>query len=388
MRRTLTFWMGCLGLLGLAGRATATDPLDNWSVRESGATNYLQNVVYEKGLYVAVGYQGAILTSSNAVEWTAQNSGTTDSLYTLVYGGGLFVAAGNRGALTVSEDGINWSAINSGTQNPLFGSTYGDGLWVVAGGSNILVSANGFQWVNRQSPILPLAYLNAIAYGNGRFVGVGAGGYAVISTNTFDWTRSDADLGNHFSLLYAGGQFLATGGGFVGLAETATSPDGVTWASQALPSFMSLIDVAYGNGKYVAVGLFLSFPPPAGLEFLFESRDGLEWTVRSLPTPTAIVGLTYGNSRFLGVGGYGVVMESASHAPACLQMLGPPGTNGMELRILGEIGRQYRLQASPEIDGTNWQDILIYINPTDPETLVLDPRAAKVPRRFYRVVSP
>ncbi len=380
--------IGVLAGLGL-GRVRAGDPLDSWTVLPTGVTNALQNVVEGNGLLVAAGYDGTVATSIDGIEWARQNSGTIQHLNTITYGGGLFVAAGSRGALTVSEDGTNWASINTGTLNPLFGATYGNGLWVVVGGSNVLVSANGFQWVNRPSPVLPQAYLNAIAFGAGRFVGVGAGLYAVWSTNTFDWQRSESSIGNYFSIIHADGRFVAVGGGFSSFTETAASRDGSQWTSTVFPgSAVSIIDVAYGNGRYLAPALLLSFPPPSGLELLFESRDGLEWTLRTLPTPAAILGLTYARSRFIGVGHFGLVLASASHAPARLEISGPPSTNGVELRIRGEVGRQYRVQAAPDLDTNDWQDLFIFTNPTEPETRVFDVRAGQAPRRFYRAISP
>jgi len=388
MGRKLHFcWFAGLSLVA-AGQALATDPLDAWTVQTNGGSNILQNVVYGNGLFVAVGSAGWVMTSSDGIQWTAQSSGTSNSLYTLAFGDGRFVAAGNRGTIIVSEDGVNWTGIDSGTQNPLFGSTYGDGYHVVAGGSNVVVSSDGYVWTNRSSPVLTRAYLNAVVYGGGRFVGVGAGGYAVWSTNTFDWLQSDSPVGNHFAITHVNGLFVATGGGFVRFAEIGTSSNGMHWYSQSLATFASLVDVAYGNGRFVAVGLFLTFPPPAGPEYLFESRDGLEWTARTFPTPVAVYGLTYAQSHFYAVGSAETVLRSGSFAKACLQLAGPPGTNGLELRISGEIGRPYRLQASPEADGTNWQDLLLFTNPIDPDTVVTDPRANRFSRRFYRVVSP
>jgi len=387
MRQLSLLWMVLLGLYGLTPRVPA-DQLGLWTVRSSGVTNALQNIVFGNGRFVAVGYQGTVISSIDGIEWTRRESGTVDSLYTVVFGGGLFVAAGNRGALTVSEDGENWTAINSGTFNPLFGSTYGDGQWVVAGGSNILVSANGFQFFNRPSRFLPRAFLNAIAYGDGRFVGVGAGGYAVWSTNTVDWLPSESPIGNHFTLTHAGGQFVAAGGGLTGFTITATSKDGSLWNGQTLDSFVSIVDITHGNGLYLAVGLFLTFPPPDGPEYVLESRDGKNWLIRDLPVPAAILGLNYVNNQFRGVGNSGLIIESGSFAQASLALRGPPGTNGLELDVRGEIGRQYRLQAAPEPDSTDWQDLLIFTNPTEPDTVLIDPHASRFTRRFYRAVSP
>jgi len=194
-------------------------------------------------------------------------------------------------------------------------------------------------------------------------------------------------LGNLFAITYGNGQFLGVGGGFVGFTEVATSPDGITWNSVGLFSFTSLVDVAYGNGRFLGLGLFVGFPPPSGPEFLFESPDGSDWTLRDLPTPGAAYGLIYANSRYYAVGDGGLILESGSYLPGCLEPLGL-GTNGFDLRIIGEIGRSYRLQASTDAGSTNWQDVLFFTNPIDQETVVTDPRAQKFSQRYYRLVSP
>ena len=376
-----------LACFGPADRA-AGDPLLSWTVRSTVATNLLQDLAVGNGLFVAVGYGGTIVTSPDGSNWTAQASGTSENLNTVTFGGDLFFAAGNNGTLVVSTDGMIWTGVNTGTRNPLFGSAFGNGQYLVAGGSNILVSANGLQWDPRLSPLLPRAYLNTVTFGDGRFVAVGAGGYAVSSADTFSWDAGGTNLGNLFAIAHANGRFLAVGGGFVGFTEAAYSTDAIHWTSVSLFSFASMVDLAYGNGRFQAIGLFLGFPPPGGPEFLFETPDGIDWTLRELPTPVGLYGLAYDNSRYYAVGSMGLVLESGSYVPGCLDVLGPPGANGFEMRITGEIGRSYRVQASSEVEGTNWQDLLIFTNPTEPETIFTDPRAAKFPRRFYRLVTP
>jgi hypothetical protein len=350
-------------------------------------TNLLQDLAIGNGLFVAVGYAGAIVTSPDGIEWTAQNSGTTENLNTVSFGGDLFFAAGNNGTIVVSTDGMIWTGVNTGTRNPLFGSAAGNGQYLVVGGSNILVSVNGLQWESRLSPLFPRAFLNTATFGDGRFVAVGAGGYAVSSSDTMTWTAGETNLGNLFAITHANGRYLAVGGGFVGFSEAAFSTNAVNWTSVQLFSFVSMVDVAYGNGRFQAIGLILGFPPPAGLELLFETPDGVDWTVRAMPTPVGIYGLNYANSHYYAVGDAGLVLESGSYVPGCLEALGP-GPNGFEMRITGEIGRSYRVQASSELGGTNWQDLLVFTNPTEPETLFTDTRASKFSRRFYRLVSP
>lgn len=59
-------------------------------------------MTYRNGTFVAVGWNGAILTSPDGVSWTQQTSGTGNSLYGVAYGNGTFVAVGAYGAILTS----------------------------------------------------------------------------------------------------------------------------------------------------------------------------------------------------------------------------------------------------------------------------------------------
>jgi hypothetical protein len=67
------------------------------------------------------------------VSWTARTSGTTNWLYGVTYGNGLFVAVGDDGAILTSPDGVTWTRRTSSTINPLYGATYGNGTFVAVG---------------------------------------------------------------------------------------------------------------------------------------------------------------------------------------------------------------------------------------------------------------
>ena len=64
-------------------------------------------------LFVAVGYSGTILTSTDAENWSSVNSGTTNPLYEVEYGNGYFITTGYEGTLLASTDGNNWNWINN-----------------------------------------------------------------------------------------------------------------------------------------------------------------------------------------------------------------------------------------------------------------------------------
>jgi len=56
--------------------------------------NAFSGVTYGNGLFVTVGTEGTIFTSSDGVRWTKRNSGTDKSLSDVTYGNGIFVAVG------------------------------------------------------------------------------------------------------------------------------------------------------------------------------------------------------------------------------------------------------------------------------------------------------
>ena len=50
-------------------------------------------------MFVAVGRNGTILTSTNGTSWTSRTSGTTQSLLGIAYGSGMWVAVGGNGTI-------------------------------------------------------------------------------------------------------------------------------------------------------------------------------------------------------------------------------------------------------------------------------------------------
>src|SRR5882762_5814609 len=157
----------------------------HWQPRETGLTTTLNGIAYGGGIFVAVGDQQTILSSSNACTWTLrrQNSALPRPFRGVTYGNGLFLAVGSREALIYSSsDGLHWqSAIYNVEDRDLNGIVYAKGIFVAVGydstvpSSYILTSTNGAIWFAHL--LKPLNQrLNAVAYGNDGFVAVGTGG--------------------------------------------------------------------------------------------------------------------------------------------------------------------------------------------------------------------
>src|SRR5215472_1900823 len=73
----------------------AVGPLDVWTERPAGTTNYLSGIAYGNGQWVAVGELGTIMRSDDAVHWVRSPFERQDSLTAIAYGDGQFVAVGS-----------------------------------------------------------------------------------------------------------------------------------------------------------------------------------------------------------------------------------------------------------------------------------------------------
>jgi len=92
-------------------------------------------------------------------------------------------------------------------------------------------------------------------------------------------------------IAYGNGRFVAVGQD----GTILVSGDGVTWTNRSV-DWLDLVAVAFGNGQFVAVGFFGG---------LLTSPDGEHWTKPHVPNPTYprdFSDVAFGNGRFVAVG--------------------------------------------------------------------------------------
>jgi hypothetical protein len=96
------------------------------------------------------------------------------------------------------------------------------------------------------------------------------------------------------SIAYGNGKFVAVGDHDVNPQRAMVSTDGVTWSpNNAIDD--SWVDIAYGNGTFVAV----SNSNPGGV---MTSTDGVNWSSRSSALTGTLDAVTYGNGTFVALG--------------------------------------------------------------------------------------
>ncbi len=181
----------------------------------------------------------------------------------LIYGNGLFVAVGTNGKISSSTNGTTWTARTSGfSSTDIYGVVYGNGAYVAVGDSGkISSSADGATWTLRSNPLTAvIGRINRVGYGNGLFF-TGGEGYIASSSDGTTWTlrTTGLTLGSgdlrDFAYSSALGLYLAVGfnGSKIALI---TSPDCVTWTNGGTQFPAALGDVtrvAVQDNRAVAI---------------------------------------------------------------------------------------------------------------------------------------
>jgi len=327
----------------------------NWNLVQAGVPDaWIEAITYGQGQFVAVGYYGSIITSSNGVDWVRRQSGTANYLLSVAYGDGEFVAVGldvtNDGAAMVtSPDGVNWSPRPmTNSPGPLEHIAYLDGKFLVPPGDPLMTSTDGVNWVQSQSftGIGPLS----VASSNGQSVGVSGVGEIWTSSDGLSWERREphGPRNDLQGIAYGNGLFVT-----VGLATNAssppallTSPDAVSWTQQQPGTRSNLQAVAYGNGRFVAVG-------DGGASVA--SPDGTNWVQEQTGTANNLQAISYASGRFVAVGERGTIIDSADGINWLQRSSGTRSAlsaiaygNGQSIAV-GDAGA---IVAS--VDGTNW----------------------------------
>jgi len=270
-----------------------------WTQRTSGfGTTHIFGVTYGNNMFVAVGADGKLATSTDGITWTQRTSGFgTTHIFGVTYGNNMFVAVGSSGKLATSTDGITWTQHTSSFGTAIRGVAYGNNMFVAVGvDGKLATSTNGTTWTQRTSSF-GTTHIVGVTYGNNMFVAVGYEGKLATSTDGITWTQRTSGFGTSTiqGVAYGNNMFVAVG--YEG--KLATSTDGITW-TQRTSSFGTthIFGVTYGNNMFVAVG-------DSGK--LAISTDGTTWTQRTSGFGTSTIqGVAYGNNNmFVAVGADG-----------------------------------------------------------------------------------
>ena len=114
-------------------------------------------------------------TSADGAHWIQHDPIASDQVNSIVYGKGIFVAVGETGLVMTSSDGVNWTKQTSGIPNNvnLMGVGYGNGEFVAVSTGPLFASLDASNWTAQASSP---EQLSSIGYAGNHFIGVGVKG--------------------------------------------------------------------------------------------------------------------------------------------------------------------------------------------------------------------
>lgn len=272
--------------------------------------------------------------------------------------GGRFVAVGEAGAsaprLLVSDDAVTWQDRTRADGN-IFRDLQ-DVLWdgerfVVVGDKSVWTSADGLAWDRHTS--ISRRSLRAVALGAGRYVAVGDGGVVIHSNDGVNWREAQTPHGFDTPLkdvAWGGGKFVAVGRELRLSAGVLVSDDGVVW-EDVWTGLPELRGIAHGAGWFVAVGVDGT---------IAVSRDALRWEREHSGVVGNLNGIAFAHGQFLAVGQDGAlvttrVAEPPMPAPVLRVVASNSVSRELELAFTASAGSWFRVESSRDLQ--RWEPL-------------------------------
>lgn len=293
-----------------------------WKYGNLSNTVTFRDVVYENGIFLAVGDDGVVYTSSNGSSWSKKSSGFSlgsDDIFGVTYGNGYFVAAMRDGRIlriAASDVGSkNWSVVynlndTEDMVDAAFGTVNGVDTFVVLGQEGTALSStnNGSTWTKKK---MNGYKFRTVEYGAGRFVAGEGGINASIQTarvfsssNGQSWSEVERIAMNIRNIVFSGTQWLAVGYHVYLCQDTDPAAKGWTRSlRQVIPDGeTNPKDQFYRGWASDAMSLYV-VSGEHGL--LYTSSDGINWGKRTSNTQRFLLGIAYGNGVVAAIGNGG-----------------------------------------------------------------------------------
>lgn len=269
-----------------------------WNEENAGVPETLNDLCYDGTKYIAVGDNGTIMTSFDAVSWTRQSAPTSFDLYGIARANGTIIAVGEAGTILKSGDGIFWESEGWTSEVTFFDVAFGDESFVAVGSMGTVVEIP-MDAPMRAAESGVFSWLYNIVWADRRFVVVGSTGSILTSPDTFNWYLQGSPLRDH--LLGVGwSDSLVVAVGYNGLA--GTSPTGNVW-TRRVPSVLERLDgIVSHESRTVAVG--------GDGVIMLSLNHGIDWVQRESPTSSDLNEVIWDGTRYIAIGANGTVLIS------------------------------------------------------------------------------
>ena len=315
-------------ILQLAQSYTFLNEDAGYTPTTGGKNNKFTSIAYGNGIYVMVGTNGSLLTSTDSVNWIPVYGGTTNSLNSVCFGyvgpTGYFVAVGASGTIIYSTDGTVWNTSSTTVLLSLTSIVWASALNIFVATSNsgsIIISSEANTWttiVSGNPPAPPavqsgytntIESLNSVAYYDGLIVAVGNSGTIITSTDGINWVVQDTPTSYNLKTVswattdspsIGDGQWTAAGD----FSIVLISMDATSWIFGFTDTFRA---AAHNTGIWVFVG-------DGGVIYKSSGSQGTTLIKSISNTTNNLYDIFYStvDVQFVAVGANGTILTSQS----------------------------------------------------------------------------
>jgi hypothetical protein len=238
--------------VGFGFSCSSTDGVVWISHRIEGSP-VLTDVCWGNNQWVATSTKHGFYYSSDGVNWSKSLTAVpAQAMRTVVWTGEEFLAGGNSGVLYSSRDGRLWRELPPPSTEAFLDLAVSDEHVLALMSGNVTLrrslQPSGAWQVTPTG--LPTELLRLNWDGN-RFLAVGQERRVYSSTDGQRW-KQETNMAGQTRAVASGGGWYATAGGF---GTLALSQDMKQWGQQSQDDGMLLLDVCYGKGRFVAIGM-------------------------------------------------------------------------------------------------------------------------------------
>ncbi|WP_058302785.1 cadherin-like beta sandwich domain-containing protein [Gorillibacterium timonense] len=293
----------------------------------------MTDVTYGNGTYVAVGYYGTIVRSTDADHWQAVKTsadshynGVTDPnqfmFYGASFGNGVFVVTGSKGVILTSPDGITWTQQASGVTSDISSVRYltlnGNSAFYALTQGTYLTSPDGITWTQHNPAGFPGIYgLTTVTVGNGgtRLAFGGGDGKIYSTVNGTTWSASQPQNPDHMGSLSINmlswmkdRYFISDAYGYIWMSTDLSS---FTLAGSPFKQSLSQTDNQMFNGFYDGTFFYLfGNQSPYGYGAVYMSTTGTSWTMQPFKSEFVAQKSAYLNGKYIRVGNEGLQVST------------------------------------------------------------------------------
>jgi hypothetical protein len=313
-RRPLSLAFLSLIMLAACSRHKSKNPVEpgdttklgfTWSLKRSGGDTTLRNAAWANEQFACVGDRGLMLTSRDGAAWTTRTLPTNLALSAVTALDFKFFVLNDSyeepGWINVSEDGEHWTSYSNKIVNVLSVAHF-HAYDLIAVGNDwsktkdyVMTSSDGLTWNQRE--LGPYTGLKSVVWDGAGLLAVGGGIYW--SLDGADWIRQLPDESLHLnSVAFGGGRFVAVGDS----GRVMISEDGKSWTKGSSGQNANLYGIVYGQTGFIAVGengLVLTTP------------EGNTWTPRNSGTTRTLRSIASNGGSLAAVGDWGTVVVSS-----------------------------------------------------------------------------